>query len=170
MNETIPISTPLPQGSLFGVISRLATAIAHAGNADRAAIKRWSIGRPLPMAFYRLWLLKIGEEFPPESQITSWALLAWGLALMGGRRDPKRSLGTALAKSGLHEMRLERLLQADKDLRPFLFASIVRFLAVKDESFDWTQAAAFLLTHDSEKREALHRRIAADYYRHLSLD
>lgn len=170
MNE-IAISSSSPQERhLSGRVSRLAAAIAHAGNADRAALKRWSIGRPLPLAFFRLWLLEVDEELPAESQLTSWALIGWGLSLLSGRHSPQRSLGRVLAESGLHEARLERLLQADDDLRPALLSAVMRFLAAKDETFDWTQAAAFLLTHDFEKREKIHRKIATDYYRHLPRD
>lgn len=43
----------------------------------------------------------------------------------------------------------------------------VRFLAAKGEHFDLTQAAQYLLTEDEAKREALHRRIAQAFYRHL---
>jgi len=94
-------------------------------------------------------------------------LLTWGLAFIGAgghRRD--RPLGRALAECGYSESRLERLLAADSDSLEPLFASVVRFLTAKRESFDWRDAAHLLLITDAQKREAIHRRIASTYYRH----
>ena len=63
---------------------------------------------------------------------------------------------------------IERLLSAPDDVRIDLFMSAVRFLAAKGERFDARDAAQLLLTLDADKREGLHRRIAAAYFRHLT--
>jgi CRISPR system Cascade subunit CasB len=142
-------------------------AASHYPKGDHAALRRWAPGQPVPLAFYRLWLRHINAELPPESQTPVWMMLAWGLATMGeGAHDPRRPLGQALAESKFTEGRLERLLSAPEEVRLELFMDAVRFLAAKDESFDWREAAQFLLTTDPAKREALHRRIAAAFYRH----
>lgn len=161
-------ATQLDGSDLFASISKMAGIIGSANytNADRAALKRWAPGQPIPLAFYRLWLRHIGADLPPESQIEDWMTLAWGMALCGGCHDARRPLGQALAESHFAEGRLERLLSAPDDLRRELFMSTVRFLAAKDERFDWTEAARFLLTHDTDKRESIHRRIAQAYYPH----
>lgn len=151
-------------------IGRLAAAVAmpHYSNSDRAALKRHAPGQPPPLAFYRLWLRHLGAELPVEGQTSAWALLASGLAQMGGgAHRVGRGLGRALAESNYSEARLERLLAADDDSRERLFASLVRFLAAKGEGFDWLDAGRLLLTRDPGAREALHRHIATDFYRHL---
>lgn len=158
------------EDDLAAHIGRLAGLLgsAHYPGADRAALKRHAPGQPPPLAFYRLWLRHLGTELPPDGQTAAWALLVWGLALAGaGAHRPGRGLGRMLAESGYAETRLERLLAADDDARERLFASLVRFLAAKGEGFDWLHAARLLLTRDADARESLHRRIAADYYRHL---
>ncbi|TQV62218.1 MAG: type I-E CRISPR-associated protein Cse2/CasB [Halothiobacillaceae bacterium] len=171
MNDTAPAADAPPRNALGARINRLAHTLARATNGERAALKRWSPGQPIPLGFYRLWLHGMGEELPSEHQLAPWAVLAWGLALMGeGGHRPGCPLGQALAASTLHEARLERLLAANEDIRSKLFIAIVRFLAAKGEGFDWTEAARLLLTQDADKREAAHRRIAADYYRHLPRD
>jgi CRISPR system Cascade subunit CasB len=77
-------------------------------------------------------------------------------------------LGQVLAEAGYSEARLEQILASDGDVRIKLFTSMVRFLAAKAEGFNWTDAARLLLTNDEDKREAIHRRIASDFYRTLS--
>lgn len=154
-------------GSQIAVMAGLIGA-PHYPSGDRAALRRWAPGQPVPMAFYRLWLRHIAEELPPSDQLEAWVALAWGLAMCGeGAHEPRRSLGQALAESGYSEGRLERLLSAPDDVRMELFMSAVRFLAAKGERFDWQDAAQFLLTHDRGKRDLLHRRIAAAYFRYL---
>lgn len=160
----------LTDSELPVLISRLAAQVAmpHYPSADRAALKRHTPGQPPPLAFYRLWLRHLGVDLPAEGQTGTWALLASGLALMGGGAHRQgRGLGRALAESDYSEARLERLLAADDGTRERLFASLVRFLAAKGESFDWLDAGRLLLTRAPDARETLHRRIAADFYRHL---
>lgn len=160
--------TELADDALPSRIARLAGVITsdHFPNAERAVLKRWAPGQPPPLTFYRIWLRSIGEELPGSVQTHAWMLLLWGLALGVGHQRG-RTLGRVLAESRYAEARLERLLSAPPDVLPDLFASLVRFLAAKGESVDWLDAAGLLLTHDIHKREAVHRRIASDYFRHL---
>lgn len=167
MTATASLAGAAPGERLGARIGRLAQVIAHAGNGDRAALRRWSPGQPVPLCFYRLWLHGMNEDLPREPQLAHWAVLAWGLALMGeGGHRHGRSLGQALAESTLNEARLERLLAAEGGARPALFMAIVRFLAAKGEGFDWAEAARLLLTHDPDKRESIHRQIATEFYHH----
>lgn len=171
MTDAAP--TPSAAPTLASDIVRLAGAIGapHYPNGERAALRRWAPGQPVPLAFYRLWLRHLGHELPPEHQTVAWMTLAWGIATCGaGCHDPRRPLGQALAESRFSEGRLERLLSAPDDVRPDLFVSAMRFLAAQGERFDWHDAARFLLTTDADKRESLHRRIAGHYYHHLRKD
>lgn len=167
---TEPSPTPAHTPSLAADIARLAGVMAaeHYPNGERAALRRWAPGQPVPLALYRLWLRHLGRDLPPESQTEAWMAIAWGLATAGpDSHDPQRPWGQALAESGYAEGRLDRLLSAPEELRLDLYTSAVRFLAAKGERFDWQDAALFLLTTDPAKREGLHRRIASRYYRHL---
>lgn len=160
-----------PAENLAGRINRLASLIGaeHYPGGDRAALKRYAPGQPVPLAFYRLWLRHLATEPPQESTTQAWMLLAWGLACSGPASHRRgRSLGQCLAECGYSEARLERLLAApDDDMRIALAASLVRFVAAKGDAFDWVQLAQLVLTYDEDARERLHRRIATDYYRHL---
>lgn len=152
-------------------IGHMAAVIAGKGYpaGDRAALKRHAPGQQPPLAFYRLWLRHLSTELPREEQTQAWATISWGLALCGpAAHRPGHGLGRALAETGCAELRLERLLAArDDDSRIRLFAALVRLLASKGAGFDWLHAARLLLTTDEDRREQIHRIIAADYYRHL---
>lgn len=164
MNEQIQ-----PQESLPARIARLSHMISaeHYPTGDRAALKRYSPGSAIPLAFYRLWLKHMEEELPDN--IGVWATFAFGLAIMGKEaHQPGRPLGQVLAEAGYSEARLDQILASEGDVRVKLFTSMVRFLAAKGEGFNWTDAARFLLTGDEDKREAIHRQIASDFYRTLS--
>lgn len=161
------------ESSLAHTVGRLAGVIGHphypAG--DRASLKRWAPGQPLPLAFYRLWLRHVGEDLPGEAQTPLWMTLVWGLATLGASSHrPDRPLGQALAESGYAEARLERLLGAPDELRIELFMSTARFLAARNDAFDWLDAARFLLSTDVHVRERVCRRIAESFFRHLPRD
>jgi CRISPR system Cascade subunit CasB len=157
-------------GDLSSRIGQIASLMAreHYPAADRAALRRYSPGQPLPLAFYRLWLRHLGIEPPSGNSAADWALITWGLATSGGASHQRnRSLGRCLAETGYSEARLERLLAAsDEDMRQALVASLVRFVSAKGAGFDWVQLAQLVLTQDVDSRERLHQRIASDYYRH----
>lgn len=161
-------STSSPDDTLPSRIAKFAAVIgaAHFPNADRAALKRWATGEPPPLTFYRVWLRSIDDDMPSPAQTQAWMIITWGLALGVGHQRG-RTLGRVLAESRYSEARLERLLAAPPDVLPDLFASLMRFLAARGEAIDWLDAARLLLTQDADKREATHRRIATEYFRHL---
>lgn len=163
-------TVPPQESSLASTVARLAAVIGnpHYPAGDRAALRRWAPGQPVPLAFYRLWLRHSGGELPSEIQTEAWLLLVWCAATLGQEAHrPTRRLGQALAESGFSEGRLERLLSAPEGARSELLISAVRFLAAKGECFDLTEAARFLLTTDQARRDSLNRRIAEAFYRHL---
>ncbi|MEJ5207097.1 type I-E CRISPR-associated protein Cse2/CasB [Denitratimonas sp. CY0512] len=161
---------PSQDSTLASTVARLAAVIGnpHYPAGDRAALRRWSMNQPAPLAFYRLWLRHANEELPPESRTEAWLLLTWCMATLGhDTHTPTRRIGQALAESGFSEGRLERLLSAPDAVRPELFMSAVRFLAAKGERFDLVEAARFLLTTDGAQRDGINRRVAETFYRHL---
>lgn len=165
MNEQIQ---PQEQESMTARIAKLSRMISteHYPTEDRAALKRYSPGCVIPLAFYRLWLKHMEEKLPDN--ITAWAAIAFGLATMGKEaHQPGRPLGRVLAEAGYSEARIEQILASDDDVRIKLFTNMVHFLSARGKGFNWTEAARFLLTTDESKREAIHLRIASDFYRTL---
>jgi CRISPR system Cascade subunit CasB len=163
-------STASPRQELREIVGKLAFQVASDGfpAGDRAALKRHAPGQPPPMAFYRLWLRHLGTDLPGEHQTQAWALIVWGLCLIGDKAHRADvPLGKALAEQGYSEARLERLLAADEEVQLDLMASAVRFLASKGTGFNWLDAALLLLARDPDTREGVNRSIAASYYRSL---
>lgn len=152
------------------LIARLSCVIwaDYYPNGERAALKRWAVGKSLPTAFFRLWLQHMGEhqDLPRSSDTENWAALIWGLAYSReGSHRPSIPLGQALAHADWPQARLERLLSADADLRVALFQDAQRFLAAKGQACDFSDWALYLLIRDPEQREAHNMRIASFYFR-----
>lgn len=157
--------------SLPSTIGRLSACMSaeYFPSGDHVALKRIAPGAPLPLAYYRLWLLHLNMDPPDPDE--AWSVLVWGLALMGqGAHNPKRGFGKALAEAKFSEYRLEQLLSAPEDIRLDLLRRSIRFLAVNGQGFNWLDVALLVLTRDAEKREQLHRKIAADFYRNMPKD
>ncbi|MGE0373340.1 MAG: type I-E CRISPR-associated protein Cse2/CasB [Gammaproteobacteria bacterium] len=150
-------------------IGQLAAVLGtdHFPAGDRAALKRMAPSSAPPLAFYRLWLRHLGDDVPVPDQTPAWTVIVAGLAGAPPRaHQPGRGLGQALAESGWHEARLERLLAAADAQQAKLAADALRFLAARGERFDWTLLARLLLSRAGDARDAIHRQIATDFYRH----
>jgi CRISPR system Cascade subunit CasB len=149
-------------------VGRFAAALCSEGvsNGERATLKRWAPGQPIPLPFYRLWLRFVSDELPSEETAPAWVLVAWGICLMGARGNrPERPFGRAMAEAGITYARLERLLDAPPDVLPDLLTAVVRRLAADAAGFDWSEAAELLLARKPAARESIRRRIAVAFYR-----
>lgn len=170
--STAPVKIPANFDELAKTIGHIAGMLGHEQfpTGERAALRRMTPGQSLPLAFYRFAL----QHLPPSWEASAdsrrdWATLVAGIALMSpGAHRPERPLGKALAGEKYAESRLERLLSARGDVRRILLLRAVRFLAAKHAPFNWLDAARLLLVRDPEKREAVHRQIARDYYSEIN--
>ena len=169
---TEPLATPptWEGGERLGPrVGRFAAALGSEGvsNGERAMLKRWAPGQPIPLAFYRLWLRFVSDELPDPETTPAWMLVAWGVSLMGSQANrPARAFGRALAEAGVTYSRVERLLDAPPDVLLDLLTGAVRQLAAANEGFDWSEAAELLLARKAAARESIRRRIAVAYYRY----
>ncbi|MGI6149811.1 MAG: type I-E CRISPR-associated protein Cse2/CasB [Limnochordia bacterium] len=155
---------PEPQ-SLMSVVVKISSVLGNESFAagDRAALRRMQPGHPPPLAFYRFAMRYLPESW--ETKLDDWVAVTAGMALMSPQaHDPTRGMGKVLAEAGYSEARLERLLASEGEVRRLLLLRAARFLAAKGFSMNWVDGAVFLLTDDGNKREALHRRIAKEFY------
>lgn len=163
-------TSTLPSSDRATTIGRIAGVISADGfpTGQRAALRRISLDQPLPLPFFRFALRYLPQDWDRTADtIKDWTTIVAGIALMSPTAHrPDLRLGTALGEKGYSEARLERLLGSEGDTRRILLLRVARFLAAKASACNWLDCVLLLqLSRDSDGRENLHRRIAADFYR-----
>lgn len=160
-------------GTLARVIGRVSALLAadHFPTGERAALRRMTPGGPLPLVFHRFALQNLPDGWDRSRKSRAdWVTIVSGIAIMSpGAHSFDTPLGAALGRHGYSEARLERLLAAEDRTRRTLLLRAARFLAAKSTPCNWADGARLLLTTDPDKKEALHRRIAGDYYRSMTV-
>lgn len=138
----------------------------HFPTGEQAALKRMALDGPAPLAFHRFMLRHVDAHWQAEAWAPEWRTLICALAIQrDGGFDPSKPLGQALAEVRFSEHRLERLLAATGETLRSLALRAARQVAAKGIAADWGQLAKLLFSRDPERREAINRRIARDYYR-----
>jgi CRISPR system Cascade subunit CasB len=100
-----------------------------------------------------------------------WALIAQGIALAG--HAPGR-LGDQLADAGVAESRVTKLLTARGDAFQQLLPRVVRLMASKGVSPNWSELGSLVLkdaradTRDSPEADGIRLRIAGPYYSRIA--
>ena len=166
MQNAQPESTETSTDSLPSIIGRISGVIAneHFPNGDRAALKRMDLNKEPPLSFYRFAFRHLPQNW--QGQRKAWQAILSGMALMSPQiHQPNRPPGRVLAEESYSEARLERLLSAEDETQRTLILRTVRFLAAKKQAVDWLDIARLLLTREAEREEAIHMKIATDYYR-----
>ena len=160
--------TLAPDGTLWNHIGHLAGVVGSTGfpNGDRAALRRMSPDQPPPLGFYRFAAHHLPEGWDRDADaIKDWMTIVAGIAVMSpDAHQPRRGLGAALAEAGYAESRLERLLASEGDTRRLLLLRAARYLSAKSARGNWVDGAHLVLVRSSDRREAVHRKIATDFY------
>jgi len=169
-----PGAMPPTQSERFGT---LAWHIAkHASPGERAALARLRPEslRPHQISALANALLATGmepDQWKPETW-RRWALIAHGMALAG--HDGTRRLGTQLAKAGVSESRVTKLLTSRGDAFVQNLPQILRLLASKSVQPNWRELGALVLTQDHadlekrERAEAARLAIAGAYFAEIA--
>lgn len=161
------MTPPSSEPTLAHVVGELAGTVTHPDfpAEKRAALRRMTIGREPPLAFYWLAVRHLPAHWAQDQD--AWALLTAGLARMPAPAIQwDRPFGAALALADFPASRLERLLSASTPATRYaLLERALRWLAVKGIPFDWTDVARLLLTRDPHRREDARWRVAKQFYR-----
>ncbi|MCB9654809.1 MAG: type I-E CRISPR-associated protein Cse2/CasB [Deltaproteobacteria bacterium] len=174
MNEAL--STAHRAHDVGALVQRISHIMLHPGSGllsgDVAAIRRMDPERP-DAPFFKLLGLVLDEVLPAESTErsraeTAWAAVVVGLGYLRALHARGRSLGDALALAGFSELRLTRLLRADREMLLDELPMLARFLSARGVPVDWSDAAVLLLSVDRKDRESRRRAIARDYYRSIA--
>jgi CRISPR system Cascade subunit CasB len=142
-----------------------------------AALRRMRPELPPPV-FFRITIDKDGSGIlddvlprDPEARLEAeslWALVTQAMAMAvshGTSLLSRTSLGEALARADVAELRVLRLLNARGDQRFSVVRGIVHQLVARGERFN-PEDLAHLLLSDEDGAEPTRRRIASSFYRH----
>ncbi len=147
----------------------VAEALARMGNGDRAALRRLRpTGLNVP-AFWKLTTSALqgaldGDDKPwRATQERQWALILSVAA--GSTHSPAMRLGTALARAGVSEARLTRLLRARGEQLPDAARVIAHQIVSAAVPFDFADLAWLVLSEGRHDEERARQQIARDYYR-----
>lgn len=161
-------ATRNPYVALAAHIQRL----EKADLGDKAALARLSPDQPLrPNEIAALSRALLAAGLEPDNWRPAtwqrWALIAHGIALAG--HDGKGRLGAQLARAGVAESRVTKLLTARGDAFTQLLPSVLRLLASKGVAPNWHELGPLVLKQDSEREdlqdtEQIRLRIAGAYF------
>jgi hypothetical protein len=138
--------------------------------ARLAQLRRLDADRPDGIAFWQLVATHAPQAFDDDDLARALAIVLRGMALTREfLTTERRGLGTALAESGVSELRLLRLLRADRSRLDEETRQLARLLAGKGEAgrFDWSEIFWLVLTADSEEGKPSRRAVARNYYRKM---
>ena len=150
----------------------LAAYVQHAGTGERAALARLvpEALRPHQVAALSRALLSAGLQ--PDTWRADtwprWALIAHGIALAG--HDGAGRLGDQLARAGVAESRVTKLLTSRGDAFRQLLPRVLRLLASHGVRPNWFELGELVLkesstaTADVERAEQLRLRIASAFF------
>jgi CRISPR system Cascade subunit CasB len=152
-------------------IGRLAGFVDKAGIGERAALARLDPDALLPhqMAALAKGLIQAGLD-PDHWQARAWArwaLIAHGMALAG---HDKGRLGEQMARAGVSESRVTKLLTSRGDAFVQIVPRLLRLMASKGVKPNWYELGRLILKEqadDSESQdeaETLRLRIAGAYF------
>lgn len=162
-----------PQSSLRERAYQVVRRVSALGKGDRTQLRREGIALSVSPAFFKI-AIEVLEPLgllPPEGDRRRdaaedrWSLLLAAFVLLEGRHSRGRSLGAALAESGLTELRLERLLRADTSTLPKILVSALHQLSHSGTLVDLGELTLLLLVDSPEYRESIRRQVARSYYR-----
>ncbi len=171
-SEPQPLTSPVrnePYAALHAFVQR-------ASPGEKAALARLDPDalQPHQLAALSRALLAAGlspEQWHPDTW-PRWALIAHGIALAG--HDGKQRLGVQLARAGVAESRVTKLLTSRGAAFKQLLPRLLRLLASKGVAPNWRELGELVLISDSGERskqqeaEALRLRIAGPYFADLA--
>ncbi len=174
-----PDDTSTSAGASIG--SACAALAAHLQRASTSTGDRAALARLQPEALQAHELAALSRALlaaglSPDSWHPDtwprWALIAQGIALAG--HDGSRPLGEQLARAGVAESRVTKLLTARGEAFRQLLPRLLRLLASLGVAPNWRELGELVLIESSTDRqrieaaEALRLRIAGPYFSHLA--
>ena len=150
-------------------VARIAETVLHLDPASAAALRRGPLAGAGAAAYWKI-LAQLAVRVGPANE-SAWAALVQAIAVLTPKgkspdkqsaHNPTNPLGAALHAAEISELRLARLLNTPRPLRPEASVRICRRLASAGQGrFDLRDLYGVLL----DERDWPLRKIARDYYR-----
>lgn len=159
---------PAPK-KLQDVADALHKALGVMSNGDRASLRKMSPEDLHQPAFWKLSTGFLQAALPPED--TAWRAVQeqrWAVVLSvaaSALHSPSMRLGSALARAGVAEVRLTRLLRARGDQLPVAVRTLAQQIVTSGVPFDFADLAWLVLSEGSADEDRARQQIARDYYR-----
>ena len=138
-------------------------------NGERAALARLDPdGELRPHQIAALSRALVHADLSPENWHPDtwhrWALIAHGMALAG--HDHSQKLGEQFSQSGVHELRVTKLLTARGDAFRQLVPRLLRLLASKGQAPNWFQLGGLIIAQerDEDVAETIRLKIARSFF------
>lgn len=150
-------------------VAALREALESADAGSIAALRRWNSASP-PSAFYRITVSVLDRYLPADGprrdrQEARWAVVVSAMAT-APRLVAAVPFGEALARAGVAELRVIRLLEASEAQLPDLVRTVVHQLVQKSQPFDAHELADLVVGGSAPSGREARRRIARSFYRH----
>ncbi len=171
--STAEKSAPFRPGprSLHAVADALHAALGGMSAGDRASLRKMRPDDLHQPAFWKLSTGILQPVLPPDStplrdaQERRWAVVV--AAAAAANHSPAMRFGAALARAGLSELRLVRLLRARGEQIPDAVRTVAHQLVTAALPFDFAELAWLVLSEGRDDEDRARQQIARDYYRNV---
>lgn len=170
VEATAPVESEPAAAARPNPLGRLAGFVENAAIGEKAALARLDPDNMLPhqLAALSRGLIQAGldpDDWRPQTW-SRWALIAHGMALAG--HDGKTRLGDQLARAGVAESRVTKLLTSRGDAFTQIVPRLLRLMASKGVAPNWYELGALIIKGDTaesqDEAETLRLRIAGSYF------
>lgn len=153
------------------IVSPVEGAVAklkHLPPGDRAALRKLNPHDLHQPAFWKLSTGVLHDALPADGRLRDERERQWAVILAVGAaalHSPNVRFGSAMARAGVAEVRLTRLLRARGEQLPDAVRTLTHQLVSAGVSFDLADLAWLVLSEGQADEERARQQIARDYYR-----
>lgn len=137
-------------------------------SGELAQLRRITPDQPYTAALWRVMLMadinQTDTEISQDVWERRWATVLMAMAYNIGLHSYDVAFGEALANAGWSELRFVKLMKSRDELLEIQFRLVARFLAGKNQSANWADAAKLLFYQNGETAEKVRLDISRKYY------
>jgi CRISPR system Cascade subunit CasB len=168
-----PLFRPAPR-ALQRQVDHAIEALQRSSSGDRAALRKLRPNALHQPAFWKIAAGPLQDALPsPEAPWRAREEQRWAVILAAAAsalHSPSVRLGAALARAGVAEVRLTRLLRARGEQLPDAVRVLAHQLERGGVAFDLGDLAWLVLSEDRDDEDRARQQLARDYYGAVGAD